>query len=373
MRTFSILSAFIFAARVLAFPSYASLAGLSSRELEEIVPTLQFKPPPTPPGPINDTSTKLVNDAAHPWKPLRPGDIRGPCPGLNTLASHGYLPRNGIATPTQIITAVQEGFNMENSLAVFVTYAAHLVDGNVVTNELSIGGKSPLTGPDPPAPASVGGLNTHAVFEGDSSMTRGDAFFGNNHDFNATLFKQFVDYSNRFGAGKYNLTVAAELRHQRIQESIATNPTFSFVSPRFFTAFAESVFPVRFFVDGRQDDGQLDMDTAVGFFRDSRMPNGFFRPNGPQGGSGAIDIFNAYPIKPGYNNGTVNSYTFDPTSADFSTSCLLYYNFVNQTIKSLYPEPKGVLLQALNKNLDYFYAGLGGEPSGCAQVFPWGT
>jgi hypothetical protein len=33
-------------------------------------------------------------------------------------------------------------------------------------------------------------LNTHSVFEGDSSMTRGDDFFGDNHSFNQTLFDQ---------------------------------------------------------------------------------------------------------------------------------------------------------------------------------------
>lgn len=76
---------------VLSFPSYGSLAGLSAEELDRIIPTLQtrdFEPEP-PPGPLNDTLTKLVNDDDHPWKPLRTGDIRGPCPGLNTLASHG--------------------------------------------------------------------------------------------------------------------------------------------------------------------------------------------------------------------------------------------------------------------------------------------
>lgn len=62
---------------------------------------------------------------------------------------------------------------MEHDLAKLVTYAAHLVDGNVVTDLLSIGGKTPLTGPDPPAPAIVGGLSTHSVFEGDASTTRG--------------------------------------------------------------------------------------------------------------------------------------------------------------------------------------------------------
>lgn len=65
---------------------------------------------------------------------------------------------------------------MGNDIAVFVTYAAHLVDGNLLTNLLSIGGKSPLTGINPPAPAIVGGLDTHAVFEGDASTTRGKKY-----------------------------------------------------------------------------------------------------------------------------------------------------------------------------------------------------
>lgn len=56
---------------------------------------------------------------------------------------------------------------MGNDLAVFVTWAAFLVDGNPLTNLVSIGQKSASTGLDPPAPAIVGGLNTHGVFEGD--------------------------------------------------------------------------------------------------------------------------------------------------------------------------------------------------------------
>lgn len=72
-----------------AFPVYGSLAGLTREELDSIVPTLEFHSPQTPPGPLKVNGTKLVNDAAHPWQPLKKGDIRGPCPGLNTLASHG--------------------------------------------------------------------------------------------------------------------------------------------------------------------------------------------------------------------------------------------------------------------------------------------
>ncbi len=62
---------------------------------------------------------------------------------------------------------------MDNTVAKIATYAAHLVDGNLITDKLSIGRKTFWTGPDPPAPATVGGLNTHGPFEGEASLTRG--------------------------------------------------------------------------------------------------------------------------------------------------------------------------------------------------------
>ncbi|KDR69591.1 hypothetical protein GALMADRAFT_77331 [Galerina marginata CBS 339.88] len=361
----------LYCCKTRAFPAHRSLAGLSKEELESIIPVLSFQPPENPPGPSNDTTAKLVNDVAHPWQPLAPGDIRGPCPGLNTLASHGWLPRNGIATPAQIISAVQDGFNMDNTIARFVTYAAFLVNGNVLTNLLSIGEKSSMTGPDPPAPAVVGGLNTHAVFEGEFSCPLGDAFFGNNHDFNETLFDELVAFSKKFGAGKYNLTVAAEFRFQRIKNSIATNPKFSFVSPRYFTAYVESVFPINFFIDGRQDDGQLDLTVARGFFQDMHMPDGFFRANGTRSIDGIEVVAAAYPVPPGANTGAVNTFTPDPASAGFNTFCLLYENFVNQTVKRLYPNPTGALRNALNINLGFLFDAI---PGGACphQVFPFG-
>ncbi|KAF9477466.1 aromatic peroxygenase precursor [Pholiota conissans] len=357
---------------VSAFPSYSyrSLAGLSTQELQEVIPSLTISELKPPPGPLKDTSAILVNDELHPWKPTGKDDMRGPCPGLNTLASHGWLPRNGIASPSQIITAVQEGFNMGNDLAIFVTYAAHLVDGNLLTDLLSIGGKSLKTGPSPPAPAIVGGLNTHGVFEGDASMTRGDDFFGDNHSFNETLFDELVEFSNKFGGGFYNLTAAAEFRWHRIQSSISTNPIFSLTSPRYYTAYAESVFPLTFFVDGRRSQPrQLDIATARGFFEHNRMPHGFFRSNtswtlGHIGG-GMDVIWESHPVLPGRNNGTINSYEVDPDSADFTNFCKMYTDFVNVTVKGLYPNPKGALLKALKTNLDYFYTPIRGR---CEKV-----
>ena len=82
------------------------------------------------------------------------------------------------------------GLNMAPSAARGAAYAGHILNGNLEYDLLSIGGKTPLTGPDPPAPALVGGLSQHATFEGDASLTRADAFFGNNFAFNPELFEQ---------------------------------------------------------------------------------------------------------------------------------------------------------------------------------------
>jgi unspecific peroxygenase len=79
---------------------------------------------------------------------------------------------------------------MENQVARFTAYVNHLVDGNLVTDLISIGDQTIKTGFPLPPPALVGGMNNHGTFEGDASLTRGDAFFGDNHNFNPELFEQ---------------------------------------------------------------------------------------------------------------------------------------------------------------------------------------
>lgn len=36
-------------------------------------------------------------------------DLRGPCPGLNAMANHGYIPHNGVATISQFIQGTYDG------------------------------------------------------------------------------------------------------------------------------------------------------------------------------------------------------------------------------------------------------------------------
>lgn len=87
---------------------------------------------------------------------------------------------------------------MENSLARFSSYFAHLAIGNLVTDRMSLGGFSPKTGPRPPAPAQAGGLSTHGPFEGDASNTRADAYWGDHINFNQTQFNTVRDHQYPF-------------------------------------------------------------------------------------------------------------------------------------------------------------------------------
>jgi hypothetical protein len=50
-------------------------------------------------------------DLLTPFSQVAPGpnDLRGPCPGLNAMANHGYLPHNGISSILQMTTAANQG------------------------------------------------------------------------------------------------------------------------------------------------------------------------------------------------------------------------------------------------------------------------
>ncbi|KAF8126904.1 heme-thiolate peroxidase [Boletus edulis] len=349
------------------FPEYRSLAGLSPQEVRAVARTFSSTPGAQPlPPPINDTSSKLVNDPEHPYMPLQPGDIRGPCPGLNTLASHGYLPRNGVATPAQIITATQEGFNMGSNLSSFITYGAFIVDGNQLTNLMSIGANTTTDN------AFTPGITTHGNFEGDASTTRGDFYFGNNFSFNETLFDQLEYAANLVGNGFITVESAAMQKGLRINDSIARNPTFSFDTPRYLTAYAEATFPLAFFVSGQtvNTTDNLTLSNARSFFDLHKYPDGFYRRQGPydfpQVSAVFGEVFNLIQVPPGANQGAGN---FVPNPQDDGTVCYAYHRQLNLTTE-LYPNPTPELKAAIKTNLLTFYQTL--QDPTCEQIFPYG-
>ncbi|KAJ7194985.1 Chloroperoxidase [Mycena pura] len=59
--------------------------------------------------------------------PASPTDRRSPCPALNSLANHGYLPRHGTQiTFTHLLHAVKTVYNLSFPLALLLTVGAFL-------------------------------------------------------------------------------------------------------------------------------------------------------------------------------------------------------------------------------------------------------
>ncbi|KAL7928921.1 Chloroperoxidase [Trichoderma chlorosporum] len=59
-----------------------------------------------------------ASEGLRPWEAPGPDDLRSPCPMLNTLANHGYLPHNGRnISAQQIADAALEAVNLDGTTA----------------------------------------------------------------------------------------------------------------------------------------------------------------------------------------------------------------------------------------------------------------
>ncbi|KAH8792950.1 Chloroperoxidase, partial [Flagelloscypha sp. PMI_526] len=231
----------------------------------------------------------LFKDENHYYKAPEHNDLRGPCPGLNTLANHGYLPRSGIATFEQIVDAVGEAFNMEYDLASGLAAFGMLSRGNAFTNQVSIGGPTVQISP---LPGNIDGnytkgLATHGRFEGDVSMTRRDAAVGNNVQLNAELFNQLLDYVSLYGNDSdvtgpksvVSYKTMQEFKYARYLDSMDHNPVLVYHFGRFILSYGEASFTLNFFANGT--DGVLSTSTLKSIFQHQRFPTNWHRRGTP--------------------------------------------------------------------------------------------
>jgi hypothetical protein len=138
----SVLSALALAVtEVIAFPH--ALFDLAERsgnvktlgEITAAIESIKEKRQTTFITPGFDAATQYVsNQGDHAFVPpnFAAGDQRGPCPGLNAMANHNYLPHNGIATIQQFITGTNQVFGMGLDLAAFLAVYGAVIDGDGV-------------------------------------------------------------------------------------------------------------------------------------------------------------------------------------------------------------------------------------------------
>ncbi|KAJ7826891.1 hypothetical protein B0H14DRAFT_2595594 [Mycena olivaceomarginata] len=156
----------------------------------------------------------------HEWIAPTATDVRSPCPGLNTLANHGYLHRSGknISIP-DMLQAALDGFN---------------VGPDTIIQAAKFG----LLSGDDPTTLNLDALQLHNLVEHDASISRNDFAIGDNLHFNETVFSTLANANA--GVDFYNATSAGQVMHDRLADSLARNPTTTNTRKEFELRIRES-------------------------------------------------------------------------------------------------------------------------------------
>lgn len=203
-----------------------------------------------------------AEDEAHPWIAPGPGDLRGPCPGLNTAANHGYIPRNGVVNPVQLFVGTFQALGLSPDLCAVLATVSFLFRGDMTKLQLSIGTRHGLGD----------GLAGHGVLEGDASVTRQDAHLGNQWNVDKGRFNQFIQEMDQYGGGDVTPYSLAQSRYRAWQYSRKNNARFDFNPWRMLVAYGESGFVME---NLRGDNIHFTKDMAYHWFILERFPPGW--------------------------------------------------------------------------------------------------
>ncbi|KAI1653497.1 Cloroperoxidase [Daldinia decipiens] len=187
----------------------------------------------------------------HPWLAPGPNDYRVPCPMLNTLSNHQFLPRDGRnITKDKVVSAMSSALNFNESLG------ALMFDMAIVAN------------PEPNATFfTLYQLNRHNVLEHDSSLSRSDTFFGNNHVFNESIFNETKAY---WTGEILDANMLANSKVARQLSSKAFNPNYTFTSTIEGFSLGEVSAPIVAF--GDLQAATVNRTLVEYFFRNERLP-----------------------------------------------------------------------------------------------------
>ena len=244
-----------------------------------------------------------------------PGDVRGLCPTLNTLANHGFLSRNGITSFAEASNAVQTAYGFGYDLSTFLSALGLIAGGDLVSGKYTIGGA------DDRVPNTLGpalGLDKHGTFEIDGSLSRPDNYFANQADFIPERWEAIRNDAITAGGGFFGIETMIANEKRTYETARATNPNFDAGVKYFAVSLAERAFVFRGLPNGTNVE-TADAANIEPFFLNNTFPDDWFRRDTPYGLANlAVDIVNiyaGYPFELGQNMGTGD---FVPLHADLT-------------------------------------------------------
>ncbi|OCL08805.1 putative oxidase [Glonium stellatum] len=281
------------------------------------------------------TPIKVTGEHAFVPPDFSSGDQRGPCPGLNALANHGYIAHNGITTFVEVTAAINQVFGMGIDLATILATMGTVWAGNPLSIDagFSIGGPTSanhdifgdifgLLG------TPQGLIGSHNLIESDSSNTRDDLYVtGDNYKLHMEKFMTWYNMTS----GDYSMDDMAKRAKIRFDETIASNPYFYYGPVTgLVSRNAGYLFPARMFRNYSSEnvEGVLTKDIIKNFFAIygdegsfeykqgwETIPENWYRTPVEYGlvplNLDLIDWITKYPelASIGGNTGTVNSFT----------------------------------------------------------------
>ncbi|KAF7297994.1 HEME-HALOPEROXIDASE domain-containing protein [Mycena chlorophos] len=182
--------------------------------------------------------------------PAKPTDLRSPCPALNSLANHGYLPRDGRnLTIRQVLQVSNDVYNVAPALLLGVAKLGLLTSNETDTFTLD-------------------DLKLHGTIEFDASLSREDFALGDNNVFNESIYSTYANTNP--GVGYYNISSTGQAMFQRLaiqeRKNAQITNTDKEITFRSFTA----ALPLAVF--GNVTTGVAPKQFVDIWFREERLP-----------------------------------------------------------------------------------------------------
>lgn len=197
---------------------------------------------------------------------------RSPCPALNALANHGYIPRDGKnLTPELLKQQVMEVYNMDESTA------------RTLVRRL-------------PPNLSLADLGEHGFIEHDASLVHDDANEGNDPStVNEELAEQLFSLAN--DEKVITKEALGQHRHNREVQCQRSNPKYEFTAYRQLVSYAEA--SALLLGLGDYSTASIPVDRARSFLVNERIPDGFNKSSTPVTNSVSLLVaaqvkYNAY-------------------------------------------------------------------------------
>lgn len=193
------------------------------------------------------------------WAPPGHGDVRGPCPALNSLANHGFIPHDGRNITVAALTdAVVQAFTFSPEFATSVSVIGFNAKPEPRNGFFDL--------PD---------LNLHSFFEHDGSLSRDDLFFSGPDKvatFNQSRFDEFMSVFE--GQDYITIESAAAARYKRIQQSRANTPGFTYEALNRIVSYSETVKYMKGMVDSTGQTKKEFVKILFGTLPSDSLPNG---------------------------------------------------------------------------------------------------